>query len=400
MGWFDFLRRTSPAGSEKRAAVFPSPVSLTYANYCTIGERRAMLLSVVYRCVDLISNSVAQLPVRVYDVDKKEQDNALSYVLNVEPNAVTDRYTLIKLIVSTMLLRGNAYLLIERDGAGEVAALHWAAPDNVTIETYSGVMGETSAVYYVIGGIAHEAGDVVHIRNYSYDGITGVSTITHAYNSINIASDSEASAAGFFKGGCNLGGILNVRSMLSEEQAKTLKASWQEAFTNKPNGTPKGVAVLSGDMEYKPVTVSPADAQLLESRQFNVVDICRFFGVSPTKAYDLTKSSYSTIEAEATAFLTDTLQPILSRIESELRRKLLTSAERHKLTIAFDTSALLRTDKGSLAAYFSTLFNIGVLSQNEIRNTLDLPPIEGGDKHFVQVNMADASATNVNNNGN
>lgn len=140
-------------------------------------------------------------------------------------------------------------------------------------------------------------------------------------------------------------------------------------------------------MSFQPITVNPADAQLLETRQFNVIDICRFFGVSPVKAFDLSKSSYSTVEATELAFLTDTLSPLLEKVEQEFERKLYKPSEKDSIDVRFDTSMLLRADKAALANYYNTLFNIGVVSPNEIRKQLDLPAIEGGDATFVQVNI-------------
>ena len=368
---------------EKRSVV--GTTTLTYANYSTISEQTALLLSVVYRCVDLIGNSVAQLPIDIYDSNKNKISNELGYILNVEPNAVLSRFTFIKLMISSMLLRGEAFAVIDRDINDNIIGLHYVDSSEVGKKVTTD--GVKRSVYYVINGKAYESINIIHLLNYSYDGINGISTIRSAINSIKLAGDAEAAAQGFYNGGCNLGGILTIQGMLDEDQKYNLKQQWQNAF-NPVNGTPNGVAVLEGNMSYTPITVNPADAQLLESRKYNVVDICRFFGVSPTKAFDLTHSSYSTVEAEGLQFLSDTIQPILSKIEQELNRKLLKPSERHLLSIKFDTSVLLRTDKASLASYYSTLFNIGVLSQNEIRQNLDLTPIENGNKHFVQVNMS------------
>lgn len=140
-------------------------------------------------------------------------------------------------------------------------------------------------------------------------------------------------------------------------------------------------------MEFEPITVNPSDAQLLETREFNVIDICRFFGVSPVKAFDLSKSSYSTVEATELAFLTDTLAPLLEKIELEFERKLYKPSEKDSIDVRFDTATLLRADKQSLANYYQTLFNIGVISPNEIRKELDLPAVDYGDNTFVQVNI-------------
>ena len=136
-------------------------------------------------------------------------------------------------------------------------------------------------------------------------------------------------------------------------------------------------------MTFEPITVNPADSQLLETREFNVIDVCRFFGVSPVKAFDLSKSSYSTVEATELAFLTDTLAPLLEKIELEFERKLYKPSEKDSIDVRFDTSTLLRADKQAMANYYRELFNIGVISPNEIRKQLDLPSIEGGDSTFV-----------------
>ena len=140
-------------------------------------------------------------------------------------------------------------------------------------------------------------------------------------------------------------------------------------------------------MRYQPITVSPKDSQLLESRQFNVVDICRFFSVSPVKAFDLSKSSYSTVEATQLAYLTDTASAIITKIELEINRKVFLSSERRSVKAEFNTSALLRADKAAQAAYWKDLFNVGAATPNEIRRENNLPRKEHGDNAFVQVNV-------------
>lgn len=143
---------------------------------------------------------------------------------------------------------------------------------------------------------------------------------------------------------------------------------------------------MEGNMEFQPVMVNPSDAQLLETREFNVIDVCRFFGVSPVKAFDLSKSSYSTVEATQLSFLTDTLQPLLEKIELEFERKLYKPSEKANIDIRFDTSVILRVDKASQAEYFKSLVLIGAMTINEVRKALDLPALENGDNSFVQVN--------------
>lgn len=386
MNWFNKKKKEVPV--EERGNTFDY---LLYNSGCNYTTSKAMLLSTVYRCVEVISDSVAQLPLEPYRIDSqgyklKFTQHPTYRLLNAEPNNKMTRFTFIKTLIVSTLLKGNGFAYIERDEEGNAKSMHYIPSELVTIIPPK-TLGDN--IVYSVTGISNfiEACNMIHILNFSYDGITGISTLAHAKHTLGLATDSEAHASGFFKGGANLAGILTVQSTLTSKQKEALKASWQTAFSPQ-TGQPNGVAVLEGNMEFKPITVNPADAQLLETRQFNVIDICRFFGVSPVKAFDLSKSSYSTVEATNLSFLTDTLSPLLEKIELEFERKLYKPSEKANIDVRFDTSRLLRADKQSLASYYSTLFNIGVVSCNEIRKEIDLPSIDGGNSHFVAVNLA------------
>lgn len=389
MKWFGKKKQTEVV--EERSSTFDYLMYNTGANY---GTSKAMLLSTVYRCVEVISDSVAQLPLEPYKIDAdgyrlKFTSHPSYRILNKEPNNRMTRFTFIKTLVVSTLLKGNGFAYIERDNKGNAIALHYIPSELVTIIPPT-TIGEN--VMYNVTGLSNsvESCNMIHILNFSYDGITGISTLSHAKNTLGLAMDSESHASGFFKGGANLAGILTVQSTLTSKQKQDLKTSWQTAFS-PTTGQPNGVAVLEGNMEFKPITVNPSDAQLLETREFNVIDICRFFGVSPVKAFDLSKSSYNTVEATNLSFLTDTLSPLLEKIELEFERKIYKPSEKESIDVRFDTSRLLRADKQSLANYYSTLFNIGVVSLNEIRKELDLASVEGGDNHFVQVNLMEVN---------
>lgn len=355
-------------------------------NYTT---EKSMLLSTVYRCVEVISDSVAQLPLEPYKIDSqgykiKFTSHPTYKLLNKEPNPRMTRFDFVKVLIVSTLLKGNGYAFIERDDKGNAQGLHFIPAELVTIIRPKSLK---ESVSYSIAGLGTvESCNMIHIKNFSYDGIEGVSTLKHARNTLGLSTDAEAHAAGFFKGGANLAGILKSTTNLNAQQKNDLKRSWQMAFS-PATGTPNGVAVLEGNLTFEPITVNPTDAQLLETRQFNVVDICRFFGVSPVKAFDLSKSSYSTVEATNLSFLTETLSPLLEKIEEEFERKLYKPSEKDSIDVRFDTATLLRADKQSLANYYQTLFNIGVVSPNDIRKQLDLPAMEGGDNTFVQVNI-------------
>ena len=363
---------------------------LLYNSASTYANNKAMLLSAVYRCTEVISDSVAQLPLEPYRIDSdgckiKFTSHPTYNLLNREPNKNMSKFTFLKTMVVSMLLTGNAYALIERDEKGNAKALYYIPTELVTILKPQNI---TDTISYSITGMKNVVEDcnMIHILNFTSDGYEGVSTLTYARKTLGLAMDAEANAEGFFKGGANVAGILKSNAPLTTKQKESLKSSWNSAF-NGNTGTPNGVAVLDADLDFQSVTVNPSDAQLLETRQFNVIDICRFFGVSPVKAFDLTKSSYNTIEQMQLAFLTDTLQPLLEKFEGEFQRKLYKPSEKDNVVVRFSTAPLLRADKQSQANYYNTLFQMGVMTINEIRQELDLPHLENGNTSFVQVNV-------------
>ena len=355
---------------------------LNVRRFGTAGNRQAMALAAVYRCVNVISESVAQLPIETFlrDADgyKRPYVSHPAYNLLREfPSPDMSRFTFLKTLVSSVLLQGNGYAYIDRDEYGNALSLQYIPAGLVSV-VYINVEG-TMRMRYQVTGFKYlvEPIDMVHILNFSYDGITGVSTLTHARNTLSISSYAEDYAKEFFNGGGNVSGILTVDTKLRDGQKDEIKRAWAE-MTQKG-----GVGVLEANMHYQPVSINPADAQMLETREFNVIDICRFFGVSPVKAFDLSKSSYSTVEATQLAFLTDTLAPMLENIELELKRKVFRSSERNRVEVKFDTSGLLRADKAAQATWIKTQIEGGLLTINEARRQLDLPKVEHGDQPLV-----------------
>ena len=383
---FKFWKKNKP--EERASAVFGD--YLLYNSSTTFTNNKALLLSACYRCVEVISDSIAQLPCEPYRIDSdgckiKFTKHPTYNLLNREPNQNMSKFTFMKTMVVSMLLTGNAYAYIDRDERGNAKALYYIPTELVTILKPQTI---TDTISYSITGMKNVVEDcnMIHILNFTSDGYEGISTLAYARKTLGLAMDAEANAEGFFKGGANVAGILKCNSPLATKQKESLKSSWNSAF-NGSTGTPNGIAVLDADLDFQSVTVNPSDAQLLETRQFNVIDICRFFGVSPVKAFDLSKSSYNTIEQMQLAFLTDTLQPLLEKIECEFQRKLYKPSEKDNITVRFSTAPLLRADKQSQANYYNTLFQMGVMTINEIRRELDLPHLENGDTSFVQVNV-------------
>lgn len=359
-------------------------LALNYNGFSTYRTSLALTLSAVYRCVEVITNGVASLPVKLYKVDKDgyryELHNDLSYILSKKPSGKINAFTFYKLIVKDILMSGNAYALIMRDGQGNVTGLQYVQAGLVS------PVDKIDHIEYQVTGLKNfvRQEDILHFMNYTDNGVFGVSVLTYARRTLGIADAGDKSAENFFKsGGCS-SGFLKFDGPSTGKQREEIVSAWNQA-TGGPNNGPNGIAVLPCNVDYTQLSIDPADAQLLESREFSVIEICRFFGVSPWHCFDLTKASYNNSEMSELEFLNDTLRPLLTKIEMELETKLFKKGENYD--IKFDVNELLRTDKKSQAEYLTKMFNLGVLSPNDIRKELDMTPVEGGDIHVAQINL-------------
>ena len=401
-------RALASMGYEKRTlSINPtSSVGLPYGFASTpMSVNLAMQLSAVYRCVEVISDAIASQTWDVTEYDEVEgfatqPFHKASFMLNYEPNPTMSRYTMMKTLIAKVLLEGNGYLIIRRDGRGDPVRLDlvtgnvrmYIRPDGSTFYEvqYSGYEVTTPTVQ---GSEQVEGTDMIHLMNFSYDGLQGVSTLKHASDSLGLAYVTEKSAKGFFESGANMSGILSapVGMKLTEEKGRAIKQSWSEAF-NVSSGMPGGIAVMEGGLEFKPVTINPKDAQWLETRQFNVIEICRFFGVHPSKIFDSSNLTYSNIESFQLGFLTDTVSPWDAKIESEFNRKLFRPSQRLKTKVNLNINELLRANLDAKANYVSKMFQCGGYTVNEVRKEAGNPTKNGGDKAYVQINMQDINA--------
>ena len=348
----------------------------------------AMSLSAVYSAVNLISDSIATLPIQVKAKNTKGTDLLDSHPLyDIFTNNRMTRYTLLKNIVQSVLLKGNAYVLIERKKGKEVVGLRYLPADDVQCNYRK----EDNTLYYTcsyIGARQIQPSEILHFLRYSVDGVQGISVLSHAARSLNIAQQTEQVAENFFSNGCNLNGIIKVHSNLSEEQKQAISTNWRSTFGQGNQGG--GVVVLPVNMDYQPISISGSDAQILGSRNFRVQDIARFFNINPLLLGDLSKGSYSSVEDANLQFLSNTLNPFIVMVEQELNRKLTSDTG---LELGLDETAILRTNKAELAGYYNSLLQMGVLSINEVRKELGYNPVENGDSHNLAYN--DVSKTNL-----
>ena len=354
----------------------------------------AMNISAVYRAVEIISDSVAMLPIKVRQTDNGKKEEIEQHPLNyIFKDNLISKYNLIKLLIQSVLLKGNGFAYIRRAKDGTATELQYLESGDVQIH-YSKQKKELFYTCNIISAKKIEPCNMIHLVKNSYDGVNGLSVISYAARSIKLANSTENSASSFFTNGCNLSGVLTVQGQLSDKQRNDIRSSWNQAYSNGGNG----LAILQGNMEYKPIQLNAADSQLLESRLFNVQDIARFFGISPVLLGDLSHTSYNSIEATQNQFLLHTLNPYIIMCEEEFTRKLLKPSESN-LSIDFDETALLKTDKTALASYYGSLLDKGVLSINEVRKELGYNNIEGGDKHIIAYSKIEDNTIETNKEG-
>jgi HK97 family phage portal protein len=357
-------------------------------------QNSAMNISAVYRAVEIISDSVAMLPIKIRQTDEGKKEEIEQHPLNyIFKDNLISKYNLIKLLIQSVLLKGNGFAYIRRAKDGTATELQYLESGDVQIN-YNKQKKELFYTCNIISTKKIEPCNMIHLVKNSYDGINGVSVISYAARSIKLANSTENSASSFFTNGCNLSGVLTVQGQLSDKQRNDIRSSWNQAYSNGGNG----LAILQGNMDYKPIQLNAADSQLLESRLFNVQDIARFFGISPVLLGDLSHTSYNSIEATQNQFLLHTLNPYIIMCEEEFTRKLLKPSESN-LSIDFDETALLKTDKTALASYYGSLLDKGVLSINEVRKELGYNNIEGGDKHIIAYSKIEDNTIETNKEG-
>lgn len=351
---------------------------------------RAQNLSSVYRCVDLISSTVANLPLNVLYIDKKgntrEQKNHRLQKVFDNNNMVMTRYNFMKKLITDVLIKGNAYCYLKRNDQGDVVDIIYLEPNDVMVNWDK----KKQELYYQIPFLSKvqkiQAFDIIHLQNNSNDGIHGQSVLSFAARQLQIAHGAENSAKQIFiSGGSPARGVLSTLSPISKAQKQQLAANWTQS-TN-------GVLVLGGDMKFTPLSANAEEMQLLDSRKFNAIEICSFFGVPPELLGLGNKSS--NVEDLMNLFLTTTIQNYISMIEHEFSRKMFSPQSQGRYKIDVDENNLLRLSKSQQANYYSTLLQKGVLSINEVRNELGYESIDGGNKHVIP--FSDVAQNTINN---
>lgn len=363
-----------------------------------VNERSAMQMTAVYSCVRILSEAVASLPLHVYKYNddggkEKAIDHPLYFLLHDEPNPEMTSFVFRETLMTHLLLWGNAYAQIIRNGKGEVVALYPLMPNRITVDR-----DEHGQLYYTYNTsrddaptmkgsmVKLESTDVLHIPGLGFDGLVGYSPIAMAKNAIGMAIACEEYGAKFFANGAAPSGVLEHPGTIKDPAR--LRESWTSTFGGSSNA--HKVAVLEEGMKYTPISISPEQAQFLETRKFQINEIARIFRVPPHMVGDLEKSSFSNIEQQSLEFVKYTLDPWVSRWEQSMIRSLIPSAEKSKYFIKFNVDGLLRGDYQSRMNGYAIGRQNGWMSANDIREleNLDRIPAElGGDLYLINGNM-------------
>lgn len=355
-----------------------------------VSAETSLRLATVWACVRLRSETIASLPLHLRDSDKNIAVNHPLYrILHDQPNADMTASEFWEAMIASLDLWGNAYALIHRNTKKDVIALDILDPECMTVRR-----SKTGAIDYVYDkksddGKYHED-DILHIKGFTLDGLVGLSPIRYQSDVIGAQVDANNAAGAEFKNNLKAGGFLKTgEKNLNKEQRERLRDNL--ALFSRPENAGKFMVLESG-MEPASAThirINPADAQLLESRNFGVEEICRIFKTPPQLVYHLDKASSwaSSLEQMNQGYLTYSLQPTLVRIEQTIVRKLLSPADRAKYRPKFSVEGLLRADSQGRASYYSTLLQNGVFTRNEVRALEDLPAHAGADQLTVQLNL-------------
>ena len=364
----------------------------------SVNEMSAMQMAAVYSCVRILAEAVAGLPLHLYryktDGSKEKAiGHPLYQLLHDEPNPEMSSFVFRETLMTHLLLWGNAYAQIIRNGKGEVIGLYPLMPNRMSVDRDT-----DGKLWYTYTRSSEEAPtmkgttvklypyDVLHIPGLGFDGLVGYSPIAMAKNAIGMGIACEEYGARFFANGAAPSGVLEHPGTIKDPVK--IRDSWNATF--KGSGNAHKVAVLEEGMKYTQIGISPEQAQFLETRKFQINEIARIFRVPPHMVGDLEKSSFSNIEQQSLEFVKYTLEPWIVRWEQSLMRVLLSPDEKQTYFFKFNLEGLLRGDYQSRMQGYSIARQNGWMSANDIREleNLDKIPAEaGGDLYLINGNM-------------
>jgi HK97 family phage portal protein len=358
-----------------------------------VNERSAMQMTAVYACVRILSEAIAGLPLHLYRYGKdgnkeKAMDHALYRLLHDEPNPEMTSFIFRETLMTHLLLWGNAYAQIIRNGKGEVIALYPLMPNRMKVDRdkagnlyYEYTRSSDDAATMNGSTVILKQTDILHIPGLGFDGLVGYSPIAMARNAIGLAMATEEYGAKFFANGAQPGGVLEHPGIIKDPAR--VRESWNSVYQG--SGNSHRIAVLEEGMKYTPIGIAPNEAQFLETRKFQIDEIARIFRVPPHMVGDLEKSSFSNIEQQSLEFVKYTLDPWVIRWEQNLAKALFSEEEKKDYFFKFNVDGLLRGDYVSRMNGYAVGIQNGFMSPNDVRSleNMDLIPDEEGGNIYV-----------------
>lgn len=363
-----------------------------------VNERSSMQITAVYACVRVIAESIASLPLHLYRYNEdggkeKAIDHPLYFLLHNEPNPEMTAFSFFEVLLTHLLLWGNAYCQIIRNGKGEVVALYPLMADRMDVDRdekghiyYEYTMSSDDAPTMKGSVVQLQPVDVLHIPGMGFDGLVGYSPIAMAKNAIGISIACEEYGSKFFANGAAPSGVLEHPGTLKDPGR--VRESWTQTFGGSHNANK--VAVLEEGMKYTPISISPNEAQFLETRKFQIDEIARIFRIPPHMIGDLEHATFSNIEEMSLEYVQYTLGPWIARLEQSMIRSLLSDAEKGTYFVKFNVDGLLRGNYQSRMQGYAVARQNGWMSANDIRQleNLDMiPDEEGGNLYLINGSM-------------
>ncbi len=380
MKFFDFFRRKTERGFETLNSI---GLGLPTQSGEIVSTESAIGLPAVYACTRILAETIASMPLKLYrNTDQGREpakDHPLFRLLKFSPNSYMTSLEAREFLVACLCLRGNAYAYIER-AHGEVVGVWPLRPDRMTVESdgwilsyrYTDQHGKT---------ITYAQDEILHLKGLSTDGIMGLSPIATLRETVAAAQSIESYANNFFRNAARPAGVLQHPGRLSGEQMEHLRKQFEEHYS----GTKKAgrTLVLEEAMAWQSIGLTNEDAQMLESRKFNLEDILRAYRIPPHIAGHLDKMSYNNIEQLGSEFLNLTLTPWLRRIEERLDVQLLTEDERTAgLYFEHESGGLLRGSTKDRFEAYEVGLRAGFLTVDEVRARENLPRSSSNDNNL------------------
>ena len=353
-----------------------------------VNARNTISLSAVWRAINLIAESIASMP---FEVTKEtlsgstrvDKNHPVHNLINSEPNELYTSFDFRHTLMIHVLLYGNAYAYIKRnDGNANVKRLTILDPTQVDVFYH-----ENTLLYkYALNGETYGYDEIIHIKNTSLNGFAGLNSLDVHTENFGLGLASRDFGSNLYKNGAFPSGVMEGDKPLSDSAYNRLKGSFAAAYAGLQNVGK--VPILEEGFKFKPISMSPKDALLIESQKFSIEDVSRIFGVPMHLLSALDRATFNNIEQLSLEFAKYTIRPWAKRIEQEFNRKIFKESEKNRTKTRFNMDAFLRGDTESRAKFYKEAIGNGWMSINEVRSREKLNAVDGGNIHFIPLNMA------------